>query len=156
MFTHEPQNYHCPFCVFLAGKPDKYNDEQDVVYRNEHTTAFIAPRWWANNKGHVLVVPNQHAENIYSISDDQIAEVYKTVKKIATAIRATYECDGISTRQHNEPAGEQDVWHFHVHVYPRYSKDRLYQNHEQQGFVGVEERLPYAEKLKAYFATYTN
>nr|AIA14677.1 HIT domain protein [uncultured bacterium]AIA14738.1 HIT domain protein [uncultured bacterium] len=151
MFQHEPSDYVCPFCSFLAGKPDKYSDEQDIVYSNEFTTAFIAPKWWTNNAGHVLVVPNQHFENIYSIPDDHIAEVYKTVKKIATAIRSTYDCDGTSTRQHNEPSGNQDVWHLHVHVYPRYEGDKLYHNHDQQGFVDATSRAPYAEKLRAYF-----
>ena len=151
-FSHEPEGYTCPFCNFLAGNPDKYNSEEDIVYRNEFTTAFVAPKWWANNKGHVLVVPNNHYENIYSIPDDALAEVYKTVKKIATAIRSTYDCDGTSTRQHNEPAGDQDVWHLHAHVYPRYENDNLYLNHDNSDFVEAELRVPYAEKLRAYFA----
>lgn len=151
-FSHEPEGYACPFCNFLAGNPDKYKSEEDIVYQNEFTTAFIAPKWWVNNKGHVLVVPNNHYENIYSIADDELAEVYKTVKKIATAIRSTYDCDGTSTRQHNEPAGNQDVWHLHVHVYPRYENDNLYLNHDNSDFVEAELRVPYAEKLRAYFA----
>lgn len=102
----------------------------------------------------MLVIPNEHHENVYSIPDDQIAEVYKTAKKIAIAIRNTYECQGTSTRQHNEPAGNQDVWHFHVHVYPRYDEDHLYRNHDKKGFVDATARAPYAEKLKAYFAEY--
>jgi histidine triad (HIT) family protein len=149
-FSHEPKDYACPFCKFLAGNPDKYNSPQDIVYQNEFTTAFIAPKWWANNKGHVLVIPNEHYENIYSTPDDHLAEVYKTVKKIATAIRATYDCDGTSTRQHNEPAGDQDVWHLHAHVYPRYVNDKLYHNHDQAAFVEAQLRVPYAEKLRAY------
>jgi histidine triad (HIT) family protein len=152
MITHEPKDYKCPFCDFLAGKETDYNRKQDIVYQNRLTTAFIAPKWWANNAGHVLVIPNSHYENIYSIPDDQLAEVYKTVKKVAQALRSTYECDGTSTRQHNEPAGNQDVWHFHVHVYPRYENDRLYHNHDQQGFAGAHARLPYAAKLREYFA----
>jgi histidine triad (HIT) family protein len=153
-FTHEPKGYVCPFCEFIAGKETDYNQKADIVYRNEFTTAFIAPKWWTNNQGHVLVVPNKHFENIYSIPDEQIAEVYKTVKKIAVAIRSTYNCDGTSTRQHNEPHGNQDVWHFHVHVYPRYENDKLYHNHDQQAFVNAKTRLPYAEKLRHYFATH--
>jgi len=151
-FSHKPEGYVCPFCEFLAGKPDKHNSKEDIVYHDECTTAFIAPKWWVNNEGHVLVVPNKHYENIYSIPDEQLAEVYKTVKKVATAIRSTYDCDGTSTRQHNEPAGNQDVWHLHVHVYPRYIDDKLYHNHDQAAFVEAELRVPYAEKLRAYFA----
>ncbi|HSX06787.1 MAG TPA: HIT domain-containing protein [Candidatus Saccharimonadia bacterium] len=151
-FSHEPEGYVCPFCKFLTGSPDKYSSENDIVYRNEFTTAFIAPKWWINNKGHVLVIPNKHYENIYSIPDSQLAEVYKTVKKVATAIRSTYGCEGTSTRQHNEPAGNQDVWHFHAHVYPRYENDKLYHNHDQAAFAETRLRTPYAEKLRTYFA----
>jgi histidine triad (HIT) family protein len=156
MFNHEPENYNCPFCTFLGGEETAYNNKQDIVYQNEFTTAFIAPTWWVNNPGHVLVIPNKHHENIYNIPDDQIAEVYKTAKKIAIAIRNTYECQGISTRQHNEPAGDQDVWHFHVHIYPRYDEDRLYRNHDNKEFVDAAARAPYAEKLKAYFAEHND
>jgi histidine triad (HIT) family protein len=154
MFTHEPQGYVCPFCAFLNGREDDYNSQQDIVYQNAHTTAFIAPKWWVNNPGHVLVIPNKHYENIYSIPDNQIAEVYKTAKQIAIALRKTYDCQGTSTRQHNEPAGNQDVWHFHVHVYPRYDEDHLYRNHDNKGFVDAKARAPYAKKLKDYFAAH--
>jgi histidine triad (HIT) family protein len=152
MFNHEPKDYTCPFCAFLGGRENDFNTKQDVIYQNDFATAFISPTWWVNNAGHALVVSNQHYENIYSIPDEQIAEVYKVVKKVAVAIRSTYDCDGTSTRQHNEPAGDQDVWHFHVQVFPRYTDDKLYQNHDQRGFVGTDGRAPYAERLQEYFA----
>jgi len=151
MFNHEPKDYACPFCRFLGGHSDDYNSPNDIVYQNEHTTAFIAPKWWVNNVGHVLVIPNRHTENIYNISDEDISEVYKTVKRVSIAIRSTYDCGGTSTRQHNEPAGNQDVWHFHVHVYPRYEDDRLYHNHDDKKFVDTKAREPYVKKLRAYF-----
>jgi histidine triad (HIT) family protein len=152
MFNHQPSEYTCPFCRLLSGVETEFNMKQDVVYENEHTIAFVAPRWWENNKGHVLVVPRGHYENIYEIPDDMIGEVYKTVKKIAIAIRSTYECDGTSTRQHNEPAGDQDVWHLHAHVFPRFTGDELYKNSDANGIADAAQRLPYAEKLRAYFA----
>jgi len=107
--------------------------------------------WWPKNRGHVLVVPNDHYENLYEIPDDVLAAVYATAKRIAGALRAAYGCDGTSTRQHNEPGGGQDVWHFHVHVFPRYEGDRLYQTHDAARWVSAEERAPYAEKLQAFF-----
>lgn len=153
MITHEPENYVCPFCNFLAGTETDYNQKQDIVYQNEFTTAFVSPKSWVNNVGHVLVVPNKHFESLYNIPNSLLAEVYKTVKKVAIAVRGSYECNGVSTRQHNEPAGDQDVWHFHVHVFPRYNNDQLYKNHDQYGFVDAKTRLPYAEKLRNYFAS---
>jgi histidine triad (HIT) family protein len=102
--------------------------------------------------GHVLVIPNEHYENIYDIPQDLLVEVYKVVQKVAIAIRSTYDCEGTSTRQHNEPAGGQDVWHLHVHVFPRHENDQLYQNDDQNNFVDAAARAPYARKLQAYFA----
>lgn len=99
-----------------------------------------------------MVVPNEHFENIYDIPEELLAEVYKVVKKISIAIRSTYNCEGVSTRQHNEPAGNQDVWHFHVHVFPRFEKDRLYQNHDNKKLVTAEERLPFALKLRDFLS----
>ena len=153
MFNHEPEHYACPFCSLIAGLESEHNRLQDIVLQNEHVTASIAPKWWVNNPGHVLVVPNQHYENLYDIPDDTLAEVYKAVKQVATAMRSTYEgCEGVSTRQHNEPAGNQDVWHLHVHVFPRYPNDELYLNHDKSAFVGAEARRPYAEKLREFLA----
>ena len=151
-FNHEPSNYNCPFCNILKGQYDEYSSKDDIVYQNEFATAKISPKWWTNNPGHVLVVPNKHCENIYNIPEDTLAEVYKVVQKVAIAIRSTYDSDGTSTRQHNEPAGNQDVWHFHVHVFPRYINDGLYQNHDNKKFVSSEERTPYAAKLREYFS----
>lgn len=153
MFNHQPPNYECPFCSLLAGKESEYNRTDDIVFQNKFVTASIAPKWWISNPGNVLVVPNTHYENIYDIPDEVLAEVYLVVKKVAIAIRGTYEgCEGTSTRQHNEPAGNQDVWHFHTHVFPRYPDDNLYQNHNQKRFVSAEERQPYAEKLRTFLA----
>ncbi len=114
--------------------------------------AFVSPLWWINNPGNILVIPKQHVENIYDISDELLGQVYKVVKKASIAIKRTYKCDGTSTRQHNEPAGDQFVWHFHVHVYPRYINDRLYQNHDSNRFVDIKEMMPYIRKLKKYLA----
>jgi histidine triad (HIT) family protein len=149
MFNHQPKDYDCPFCNFVAGKTTRYNDAEDIVYKNDVVTAFIAPGTWPNNKGHVIVIPNQHFENIYDISDDALSDVYKVAKKVAIAIRSTYDCEGITIRQHNEPAGDQDVWHLHVHVFPRYTDDGLYRMNRI--FIEADERAPYAQKLRAYF-----
>lgn len=151
MYSHQPANYECPFCAFLAGEETEYKRKQDIVYQDDTVTAFISPKAWEKNPGNVVVIPNQHYENIYDIPDGQLAAVYQAVKKIATALKAVYGCDGTSTRQHNEPAGNQEIWHFHVHVFPRYHGDRLYQNHDTHHFVAPEKRLTYAEKLRKYF-----
>ena len=147
--THEPAGYECPFCRLLRGFETDHNRLGDVVWRDEWTTAFISPRWWPENHGHVLVIPNEHVENLYAIDDALLGAVYSTVKRIAIAIRAAYGCEGTSTRQHNEPAGYQEVWHLHAHVFPRYPGDRLYERHVERLYASPEERAPYAAKLRA-------
>lgn len=154
MFSHQPNGYICPFCDWLSGNETEYKQNTDIVYQNKSVTAFISPKWWTNNPGHVIVIPNNHSENLYDTPDKELAEVYRAVKQIAIAIRSSYpNCIGTSTRQHNEPAGNQDVWHFHVHVFPRYENDNLYQNHDIKKFVEPEERKRYAEIIKNYFIT---
>jgi histidine triad (HIT) family protein len=150
MFNYQPADYVCPFCNLIAGVESEHNQKQDIVYQNEYATASIAPKWWINNPGHVLVVPNAHYENLYDIPDEALSEVYKVVKKVAIAIRSNYGCDGTSTRQHNEPAGNQEVCHLHVHVFPRYEGDNLYINHALKKYVSPAERAPYAQKLRDF------
>lgn len=152
MYNHEPQNYICPLCQIAKGEEtNKGNQEESVIYRDEFLTVFIAGKWWRSNPGHVVIIPNQHIENIYDMPNDIGHKIFDMSKKIATAFRETYNCEGTSTRQHNEPAGNQDVWHFHLHVFPRYNGDNLYINHENTYWPSNEEKKPYVNKLKEYF-----
>ena len=68
-------------------------------------------------------------------------------------MKAAYNCDGVSTRQHNEPAGNQDVWHYHLHVFPRYAGDNLYST--QRALMPIEERARYTQALRAALAGWT-
>jgi histidine triad (HIT) family protein len=150
MFTHEPENYQCPFCLFLQGNERGVPTKQDVVYQNVIVTVFISPRWWPNNPGHVIIIPNIHVENIYDLPRAEAHAIQDTAQLLALALKHTYHCHGISTRQHNEPAGGQDVWHYHLHVFPRYEQDDLYRLRPLQEFVSAEQRLVYAERLRTY------
>ncbi len=145
---HAPENYLCPFCDWLAGNENEYKQNSDIVLQDEYLTAFVSPKWWVNNPGNVIIIPNAHYENIYDITDDLLAKINSAAKRIAIAMRQAYDCTGTSTRQHNEPDGNQDVFHFHMHVFPRFKDDRLYQNHDNKAFISPEARAPYVKKLK--------
>lgn len=118
------------------------------MWADAATTAFVSPRWWPNNDGHVLVVSNEHVENLYSISDEALGAVYATAKRVAMAMKASYGCDGTSTRQHNDSGAGQDVFHFHVHVFPRFAGDQLYSRDADYRWTTGAERAPYAERLR--------
>ncbi len=149
MYNHEPAGYVCPFCLFIEGNESDYNKLSDIVYQDESVLAYISPKWWINNPGNVIIIPKKHVEHIYDIDDSTLAKVYATGKKIALAMKAAYGCDGTLFRQHNEPAGNQEIWHFHLHVFPRWKEDGFYENHDQYRIVHETERLPYAEKLRS-------
>ena len=83
------------------------------------------PKWKPSNPGAALVIPIKHYENIYELPDMLGGPIQRAVRETALAMKSAYGCDGVSTRQHNEPAGNQDVWHFHIHVFPRYAGDIL-------------------------------
>ena len=147
MYSHEPQNYVCPFCQMAKGVK-----EEDVIFRDDFITAFISGKWWRSNPGHVLIIPNQHIENIYDMPEEIGHKIFDFSKKVALAFKETYKCDGISTRQHNEPAGDQEVWHYHLHVFPRYTGDNLYVNHKDTYLPTTIAKKPYVDKLKSYFS----
>lgn len=150
MYNHEPKGYQCPFCRLASGLDTSASSQDDVVYRDHDVTAFISLGWWPNNPGHVLVVPNVHYENIYDLPPEMGTPMQRVIREIAIALKATYGCDGVSTRQHNEPPGGQDVWHYHQHVFPRYQGDQLYLHRRDDST--REERRPYARKLRGYLS----
>ncbi len=152
MYNHAPPGYDCPFCKLARGEATAVSTPDDIVYRDDEVFAFINAGWWPFNPGHVLVVPTRHYENIYDLPPEVGARIFAVAQQIAIAFKEVYGCDGTSTRQHNEPAGYQEVWHYHFHVFPRYENDYLYDLSFQRRDSTPEERRPYAEKLKGYFA----
>ncbi|MCA9359994.1 HIT family protein [Candidatus Kaiserbacteria bacterium] len=151
MYNHEPANYECPLCIVSSGGETEYNKQSDIVFENDDVLAFVSPKWWVNNPGNIMVIPKEHVENIYDISDELLAKVQVVGKKVALAMKEVYRCDATSFRQHNEPVGNQDVWHYHLHVFPRWEGDDLYINHKNKSFVEAEKREVYAKKIREYF-----
>lgn len=146
--THEPDGYACPFCLIQQGAFDERNQPSDIVAVTERAYARIAPKWWPANPGAVLVIPRVHVENIYDLPVEDGEAVWDLTRQVAIAIRSTYRCTGTSLRQHNEPDGDQDVWHLHMHIFPRYADDRLYQRHKDAAWVPPSAREPYAVQLR--------
>jgi histidine triad (HIT) family protein len=149
MYNHEPAGYACPLCRFVEGHESDFNKIIDIVFQDETTLAYVSPKWWINNPGNVIIIPKKHVEHIYDVEDELLASIYKTGKSIAIAMKKTYGCDGTSFRQHNEPAGNQEIYHFHLHLFPRWKTDHFYQNFENYRYVNEQDRQSYAEKLRS-------
>ena len=154
MYNHASENYACPFCLLLQGVKNEHvlSVATDIFYRDEDVSAIISSHQWPNNHGHALVIPSQHFENIYDLPAELGGKIHIVAQKIALAMKTIYGCDGISTRQHNEPAGDQDVWHYHLHVFPRYTGDNLYTS--QYAEMPAAQRAQYANQLRDYFQSF--
>ena len=150
MYNHEPPDYDCPLCMTVRGEdqPDPWTKASDVFYRDDRAVAWINQRWWGSIEGNAIVIPAVHYENIFDLPDDAAAAIHNLSRRIAIAMMETYGCTGISTRQHNGPDGNQEVWHYHVHVFPRWRDDRLYERNADFRWATPDERAPYAEKLR--------
>lgn len=151
MYNHAPENYVCPFCLLVRGRENENvaSVQSDIVYRDGSVTAFIGSHQWPHNHGNTIVVPNEHYENIFDLPDHYSSEIQRVARAISLAMKEAYACEGISIRQHNEPAGYQDVWHYHVHVTPRYLNDEFYATYKEWELMLPGERAKHAEKLKS-------
>lgn len=108
----------CIFCKIVNGEIPaiKVLDEESVL-------AFMDIN--PSNKGHMLVVPKNHAENIFEIPESDLATLIKAVKKCAGAVKDALSADGVTILQLNGKASDQIVPHLHVHIIPRWTNDGL-------------------------------
>ncbi len=89
-----------------------------TVYEDAETLAImdIMPR----ADGHVLVIPKVACRNVFDAPPDALKAVALTTQKLARAVKAAFDADGVTIQQFNEAAGGQVVFHMHVHVMPRH------------------------------------
>ena len=108
----------CIFCKLANGV-----FPTNVVYEDEDFTVILDAAPAA--KGHSLIIPKQHSDCIYDLPEETAAKVMPLAKKIALAMKKTFDCDGVNIQQNNEPAAGQSVFHFHTHVIPRKKGDGI-------------------------------
>ncbi len=118
------------------------------VFRDSDVFVKVSPKWWSRNVGGALVIPVEHHENLYGLPDRLAVPLVAAVRDTAVAMRRAYQCDGISIRQHNEPAGGQDVWHLHIHVLPRYENDLLYERNADWFWAEEDQVIDLGQRLK--------
>ena len=109
MATYDEGNI---FAKILRGEMPAYK-----VYEDEKSLAFldIMPR----SPGHTLVIPRSKARNILDAAPEDLCHVMQVTQKIARAAMKTFDAEGVTIQQFNEPAGGQVVFHLHVHIVPR-------------------------------------
>lgn len=112
------QTRDCVFCGIIQGRVPSH-----AVYEDDLTQAFLDINPAAD--GHTLVVPREHADDLFDISADSAAAVMRTAKLVAAQIDDRLAPQGLTLIQTNRSAGWQDVFHFHVHLVPRWDDDDL-------------------------------
>ena len=107
---------NCIFCKIANGEiPSKtlYEDEEFRVILDLGPAA----------KGHALILPKEHYANLYELPDETAAKVMQLAKKMAVQMREKLQCDGFNLVQNNGEIAGQTVFHFHMHLIPRYASD---------------------------------
>ena len=147
------KNYICPICLGNQGVENENTllKQVDLVFRDDLVSVWINSFWIKGNEGHVIIVPNKHVENIYSIPNEVGHRIFEVSILMSKVMKKIYGCDGITLRQNNEPAGDQHAFHYHLHVFPRYENDNFNQEIAKKSFLSdPEDRLKYVNKLKKY------
>ena len=135
----------CVFCRIVRGELTP----GVVAFRDSQTAVFPSRLQQPRNRGHMLVVPARHLEQIYQLDGELAGPLMTTLARVATAVRAAFSADGVSIRQNNERHGGQDVFHVHFHVVPRFAGDGFTGLDRSLGAIELplEERVEQARKL---------
>ncbi len=106
----------CLFCKIAKNEANCY-----CVYEDDNVKAFLDINPWT--KGHTLVIPKKHYKNIFDIPEKDFEEIMRIVRKIALIYKKILGCD-INIIQSSGENAQQDFPHFHVHIIPRYKRDK--------------------------------
>jgi len=109
---------NCIFCKIANGEIPSATIYEDELFR---VILDISPA----SKGHALILPKEHYRNLFEIPDDLAAKAFVLAKKIMTKMKDVVGCDGYNLVQNNEPSAGQTVFHFHIHMIPRFEGDNL-------------------------------
>lgn len=132
----------CIFCKIIAGEIPS-----NTIYEDEEFKVILdlAPA----AKGHALILPKEHYADIYEIDENVAGKVMKLAKKLAIHMTDVLGCDGFNILQNNHEVAGQTVFHFHMHLIPRYkdakNSDILKWSHET---FSAEEMAEIKDALK--------
>ncbi len=138
---------NCVFCKILKGEI-----EASFVYEDEEVVAFLDIE--PVNEGHVLVIPRVHVPHLNDLNDETLGHMAKVAGKITKAIRKSdVRSEGMNLFLSDDEAAGQDVWHAHLHVFPRFKDDGFGLKHDPKKNHLHPPRAKLnelAEKLKKY------
>ena len=104
---------NCIFCKLASGEIPSATIYEDADFR---VILDLSPA----SKGHALIIPKEHYRNLYDLDDELAAKALVLAKKMICKMKDILGCDGYNIVQNNEEPAGQTVFHFHVHIIPRY------------------------------------
>ena len=134
----------CVFCKIISEEFDSAK-----IYEDDNVFAFLDIK--PVTKGHVLIIPKRHAQDIFDIPKTDLQSIIAAAKKISQKIKDVLGADGIRLSQSNGEHAGQVVFHYHLHVIPRYKDDGITMNETaviRASQADIVELKQLAEKLK--------
>lgn len=108
----------CTFCKIIANKLPSYK-----IYEDEHTLCFLTIN--PISKGHCLIIPKSHSKDISSMTEESMRSIGVAAKNVSNLLKKKLKSDGFNILHASGKAAQQSVFHFHLHLVPRYNKDKL-------------------------------
>jgi len=127
----------CIFCKIAKGEIDSAK-----IFENEKVFAFLDIG--SLTKGHCLIIPKNHFENIFDIEKETLLEIISVAKDISEKFRQNLGATGVQLMNASGKDAEQSVFHFHLHIVPRYENDGL----EMNKWWETKTHKPTTEELK--------
>ncbi len=121
----------CIFCKIACG-----DIPSNTIYENSEFKVImdIAPA----TKGHVLIIPKEHFNDIYDIDAVTAGKLFQLATVVARALKEVLNCDGMNVLQNNGEIAGQTVFHFHMHLIPRYEGDTVTMKWEEHSMEDVD------------------
>lgn len=136
-------NENCIFCKILKGDIPSF-----CVFEDENFKVIL-DRFPAS-RGHVLILPKEHYQDLFELPDEIGSKLYPLAKKLAVAIKKAVGAEGINIIQNNGESAGQSVFHFHMHLIPRFKEDHIILNKTSHQDTTLETLEEVAEQIKKY------
>ncbi|WP_082676239.1 HIT family protein [Shouchella shacheensis] len=128
----------CIFCKIVSG-----DIPSTKMFENDHVLAFFDIS--QVTKGHTLVIPKEHHRDLYALPKDTASQLFEVVPEIASALKDAFEPEGMNILNNNGEIAGQSVFHYHLHLLPRYGEGDGYggvwkehgSEYSQQDFDGM-------------------
>lgn len=134
-------NHECIFCKIIKGEIPSF-----TVYEDE-TFKVILDRF-PSALGHVLIIPKAHYRDMFELPQDIASKIYPLAQKIASRVKEVMGAEGINILQNNGEVAGQSVYHFHLHIVPRKSRDGITLNQSSNMDTTIEELEAVWNQLK--------